>query len=74
MMNTIIVFASMSGTTELMAYTIASELTKAGDQVTVKDAFEADEELRSYERILVGSYTWGGTEISQMKLLVFMTN
>lgn len=61
MMNTIIVFASMSGTTELMAYTIASELTKAGDQVTVKDAFEADaEELRSYERILVGSYTWGG--------------
>ena len=72
-MNTIIVFASMSGTTELMAHTIASELTKAGDQVTVKDAFEADtEELMSYERILVGSYL--GTEISQMKLLAFMTN
>lgn len=50
-MNTMIVFASMSGTTELMAYTIASELTEAGDQVTVKDAFEADaEELKSYKR------------------------
>ena len=63
--NTIIVFASMSGTTELMAHTIASELTKAGDQVTVKDAFEADaEELMSYERILVGSYTWGDGDLS----------
>ena len=64
-MNTIIVFASMSGNTELMAHTIASELTKAGDQVTVKDAFEADaEELKSYERILVGSYTWGDGDLS----------
>jgi len=63
--NTIIVFASMSGTTELMAHTIASELMKAGDQVTVKDAIEADaEELMSYERILVGSYTWGDGDLS----------
>jgi len=63
--NTIIVFASMSGTTELMAHTIASELTKAGDPVTVKDAFEADaEDLMSYERILVGSYTWGDGDLS----------
>lgn len=64
-MNTIIVFASMAGTTELMAHTIASELTKAGEQVTVKDAFEADaEELKSYERILIGSYTWGDGDLS----------
>ena len=64
-MNTIIVFASMAGTTELMAQTIASELMKAGEQVTVKDAFEADaEELKSYERILIGSYTWGDGDLS----------
>ena len=64
-MNTIIVFASMSGTTELMAHTLASELTKAGDQVTVIDAFETDaEELKSYDRILVGSYTWGDGDLS----------
>jgi flavodoxin I len=64
-MNTIIVFASMAGTAELMAHTLASELTKAGDQVTVIDAFETDaEELKSYDRILVGSYTWGEGDLS----------
>ena len=64
-MNTIIVFASMAGTTELMANTLAGELTKAGDQVTVIDAFETDaEELKSYDRILVGSYTWGDGDLS----------
>ena len=57
-----------------MAHTIASELTRAGNQVTVKDAFETDaEELMSYEGIPVGSYTWGDGDL-QMKLLVFMTN
>ncbi|WP_394236354.1 flavodoxin domain-containing protein [Niallia oryzisoli] len=64
-MNTIVVYASMTGTTELMARTIADELTKAGDQVVVKDALEAyADELSSYERILVGSYTWGDGELS----------
>jgi flavodoxin I len=64
-MNTIIVFASMAGTTELMAHTLASELTRAGDQVTVIDAFETDaEELKSYDRILVKSYTWGEGDLS----------
>lgn len=64
-MNTIIVYASMAGTTELMAQIIANELIKASDQVTVKDAFEIDaEELKSYERILVGSYTWGDGDLS----------
>jgi len=64
-MNTIVVYASMTGTTELMARTIADELTKAGDQVVVKDALETYAvELTSYERILVGSYTWGDGELS----------
>lgn len=64
-MNTIIVFASMTGTTERMAHTIASELKKAGDQVVVRDAIEAyAEELKAYKRILLGSYTWGDGEVS----------
>lgn len=64
-MNTIVVYASMTGTTELMARTIANELTKAGDKVIVKDAIETfADELKNYERILVGSYTWGDGELS----------
>lgn len=55
----------MTGTTELMARTIADELIKMGDHVVVKDAIESyAEELKSYERILVGSYTWGDGDLS----------
>lgn len=59
-MNTIIIYTSMTGTTELMAKMIARELSKLGDLVVIKDAMEAYvEDLKSNERILVGSYTWG---------------
>ena len=64
-MNTIVVYASMGGTTEQMALTIADELTKAGDHVVVKDAIDTlANELESYERILIGSYTWGDGDLS----------
>ena len=70
-MRTIIVYASMTGATELMAETIAAELTKNGDQVLLRDAFEAEaEELASYERILIGSYTWGDGDLAD-EILVF---
>ncbi|WP_338473135.1 flavodoxin [Niallia sp. XMNu-256] len=66
-----IVYASMTGTTELMAQTIADELIKAGDQVIIKDALAVyAEELQSYERILVGSYTWGDGGLSD-EILAF---
>lgn len=55
----------MTGTTELIARSIAEELAKAGNRVTVKDAIETDaEELLSYDRILIGSYTWGDGDLS----------
>lgn len=64
-MNTIIVFASMTGTTEHVARSIAEAFSNAGEAVVVKDAFEVyAEELRSFDRILVGSYTWGNGELS----------
>ena len=64
-MNTIVVYASMTGTTERMARTIADELAKACNQVVVKDAIETyANELKSYERILLGSYTWGDGDLS----------
>lgn len=63
-MNTIIVYVSMTGTTELMARSIEKELIKGGDQVIVKDAIETfAEELKPYERILIGSYTWGDGDL-----------
>ncbi|MEH7120869.1 flavodoxin [Neobacillus vireti] len=64
-MDTIIVYASMTGTTELIARSIAEELAKAGSQVTVKDAVDTfAEELLSYDRILIGSYTWGDGDLA----------
>lgn len=64
-MNTLIIYASMTGTTEQMALFIADELKRAGEEVVVKEAFEAyAEELMGYERILIGSYTWGNGELS----------
>ncbi|WP_017753887.1 flavodoxin [Calidifontibacillus oryziterrae] len=63
-MNTIIVYTSMTGTTELMATTIAKELIKLGETVDQKDAMEIFvEELKSYDKILIGSYTWGDGEL-----------
>lgn len=70
-MNTIVIYASMSGTTEQMARIIADELMKVGDSVVVKDAIESyAEELESYDRILIGSYTWGDGDLSD-EILAF---
>lgn len=64
-MNTIIVYASMTGTTELMARSIADSLRRTGDQVVIKDAIDSyADELKNYERILVGSCTWGDGDLS----------
>ncbi|WP_428910482.1 flavodoxin [Niallia sp. Krafla_26] len=70
-MKTIIVYASMTGTTELMAQTIMEELTKAGDRVVLRDVFDAyAEELETFESVLIGSYTWGDGDLSD-EILAF---
>ncbi|MBT2656107.1 flavodoxin [Bacillus sp. ISL-18] len=64
-MDNIIVYASMTGTTELIARSIAEELARSGWHVTVKDAIDTfAEELLSYDCILIGSYTWGDGELA----------
>ena len=64
-MNTIIVYTSLTGNTELMAESIAHELTRLGEKVELKDAFNTGVvELKDYDRILVGSYTWGDGDLS----------
>jgi flavodoxin I len=63
-MKTIVVYASMTGHTERIARTIAKKLTECGEDVEVKDAIETyADELISYERILIGSYTWGDGDL-----------
>ncbi|WP_147534554.1 flavodoxin [Bacillus marasmi] len=63
-MNIIIIYTSMTGTTEQMANTIAAEFMKAGKNVVIKDSIEAQAaELISYDMILIGSYTWGDGEL-----------
>lgn len=47
-----------------MAVTIADELTKLGDRVEVKEGMDTfAEELQAYDKILIGSYTWGDGEL-----------
>lgn len=63
-MDTIIIYTSITGTTEFMAETIAAQLMDFGMKVEVKDAFDTCiEDLKDYDRILIGSYTWGDGEL-----------
>lgn len=62
----------MTGNTEKTAHALAEELTRLGDRVEVKDAFMVEvEELLSYGRILIGSYTWGDGELPDEALDFF---
>lgn len=63
-MDIVIVYSSVTGTTQWMAKTIAKLLNDNGRTVEVKEAFETDiEELLKFNTILIGSYTWGEGEI-----------
>lgn len=62
--NAVLVYASMSGNTELMATYIAEGMKEKGIQLDVKECFEIDpEELVQYDGIIFGSYTWGDGEL-----------
>jgi flavodoxin I len=63
-LDTLIVYTSMTGTTEMVANKIANELSESGEKVVVKEAFLTEaSELLLYNRILIGSYTWGDGEL-----------
>jgi flavodoxin I len=71
-MDTLIVYISMTGTTEMLARQIGEGLTHLGERVVVKDAFMTEaEELLSYDRVLIGSYTWGDGELPDEALDFF---
>ncbi|WP_077620562.1 flavodoxin [Bacillus sinesaloumensis] len=64
MNNAILVYASMSGNTELMATYIAEGIKEKGVQLDVKECFEVTPgDLVKYDGIIIGSYTWGDGEL-----------
>ncbi|HET7580200.1 MAG TPA: flavodoxin [Bacillales bacterium] len=64
MAKIILVYASMSGNTEVMALEIAKGIREAGEEVEVMEAFETDASILSnYDGILIGTYTWGDGDL-----------
>lgn len=64
MSKIIIIFASMTGNTEIMAEAVAEGIEEAGGVVTMKDAFNTNaKELEQYDGIILGAYTWGDGDL-----------
>jgi flavodoxin I len=65
MAKIILIFASMSGNTEMMAQAIAKGVKEMGEQIEVIDVFEGPDvnDLESVDGILLGAYTWGDGEL-----------
>ncbi|MBF8418486.1 flavodoxin [Heyndrickxia coagulans] len=58
-MKTIIVYSTMTGTTEFMAEQIAVALTEAGYAVDIAESTNTStHELAGYDLILIGANTW----------------
>jgi flavodoxin I len=65
MEKVILIFASMSGNTEMMADAIADGVQEEGGELEVIDIMEGTEatHLEGYDGILLGAYTWGDGEL-----------
>ncbi|MCM2533927.1 flavodoxin [Neobacillus pocheonensis] len=60
----LIVYASMSGNTEELAQLIGEGINQAGVTVEIKDILMSDVvELKEYDGILLGAYTWGDGDL-----------
>lgn len=60
----LIVYASMTGNTEEIANLIGSGIQEAGGTVLIKDILEVDvTDLKNYDCLLLGAYTWGDGEL-----------
>ena len=65
MSKIVLIFASMSGNTEMMAEAVVKGIQEAGEEVEVIDVMNGvfAKELLNYDGILLGSYTWGDGEL-----------
>jgi flavodoxin I len=61
MTKIVLIFASMSGNTEMMAEAVVKGIQEAGEEVKVIDVMNGvfAKDLLDYDGILLGSYTWG---------------
>lgn len=67
MMKTIVVYTSMTGNTETFIDFIKENV---GDNITITNDLSTD--LSEYDKIIIGSYTWGGRIPGRMK--IFLVN
>lgn len=65
MAKIMLIFASMSGNTEMMAEAVAEGVREAGEDLDLTDIMVAPEaaDLENYDGILLGAYTWGDGEL-----------
>ena len=65
MAKIVLIYASMSGNTEMMAEAVVKGIQEAGEEVKVIDVMNGvfAKDLLDYDGILLGSYTWGDGEL-----------
>ncbi|PKR83369.1 flavodoxin [Heyndrickxia camelliae] len=72
MKKILIIYASMTGNTEVMAEILEQSLLEEGLEVTVKEALRAKpKEMLKYDGILLGAYTYEGGEIGDEFMLFY---
>ncbi len=63
-MTVLIVYATLSGHTEELSEMIKERLEKAGLEISVEEAYEAEaRQFQEYDLIILGSYTWGDGDV-----------
>lgn len=65
MTKIVLVYASLSGNTEMMAKAVQQGIEEAGAELTVIDAMNGvyAKDLLDYDGIVFGSYTWGDGDL-----------
>nr|WP_295970857.1 flavodoxin [uncultured Bacillus sp.] len=65
MAKIVLIYASMSGNTEMMAEEVVKGIREAGEEVKVIDVMNGvfAKELLDFDGIILGSYTWGDGEL-----------
>lgn len=65
MARIVLIYASMTGNTEMMAEAVVKGIQETGEEVKVIDVMNGvfAKDLLEYDGILLGSYTWGDGEL-----------
>lgn len=65
MAKIILIYASMSGNTEMMTEAVSDGVREMGEDLTVIDIMDGPvaNELEDYDGVLLGAYTWGDGEL-----------